>query len=67
MTLEHRPPHVRKKIVFLSTVGVGVVLVALLVVVYSTKEAKGTPEAGSRLRNFYNTILGTGQSYIDNN
>lgn len=67
MAFEHHPPHVRRKIALGITSLVGVALVALLIAMYSTKQAKGTSEPTSRLRNFYNTILTTGQSYFDGN
>lgn len=64
---EQHPPHVRRKIALVITSGFAVVLVALMVFIYSTREAKGAKEPASRLRTFYTTILEKGQSYFEGN
>jgi len=61
---EQYSPKLRKKIAVAITVGVGVVLVALMVLMYSKKEPKGSTEPTSRFRTFYTTILERGQSYL---
>lgn len=62
--LEHHPPHIRRKIALMITGGVALVLVVVFILIYTRTEAPGTTEPSSRLQNFYNTILETGQSYI---
>jgi predicted PurR-regulated permease PerM len=63
--LEHHPLYIRKKIALLITVGVALALVIIFVLIYSRKQTQGTPEPSSRLNNFYNTILDSGQSYFE--
>lgn len=62
--LEHHPPHVRRKIALMITAGVAFVLVVVFILIYTHTEAPGTKEPSSRLNNFYNTILDTGQQYF---
>jgi hypothetical protein len=62
--LERYPPSVRKKIALVITIGVGLILLGLMVLVYSHKKAKGATEPISRFRTFYTTILERGQSYF---
>ena len=61
---EQHPPHIRKKIAYMITGGVALLLIVLLVIIYSHKKAKGTAEPTSRLQMFYNTILEKGQQYV---
>lgn len=62
--LEHRPHHERKTIALAITIGVAVVLVALLVFIYTTKEVAHT-DSGAQIKDFYTTIRQTGQSLFE--
>ncbi len=63
--VEHYPVHVRKKIALGITIGVGIVLVSILIVIYTggASKQKGTEEE-SRFLRFYATILENAQSYF---
>ncbi len=63
-SFEHYPPSVRKKIARAVTAGVALVLVLVFILIYTHKKPREETEPTSRLRNFYNTILTTGQSYL---
>lgn len=67
--LSEKPLHVRKKIAFLATAGVALVLIVLMVVLYSTKgRQQGSKEGdGAPLRDFYKTISETTQSFFGAN
>lgn len=67
--LSEKPLHVRKKIALLTTGGIALALLVLMIVLYSTK---GDPEGSKRseatpLRDFYKTISDTTQSFFDGN
>jgi len=62
---QHHSPYIRKKIALMITGGVAFTLIIIFVLIYSHKQTQGTPEPSSRLNNFYNTILESGQSYFD--
>ncbi len=62
--LEDRPQHVRKRIALLVAGGVGIVLVAILVAMYTTKQGEHT-DSGAKLKDFYTTLRATGQSFFE--
>ncbi|MBP6904732.1 MAG: hypothetical protein KBB91_01595 [Candidatus Pacebacteria bacterium] len=61
---QHHPPETRKKIALGITIGVGVILLILMILIYASKKGTSDNESGSILSNFYNTILIKGQSYV---
>lgn len=65
--LEQHPPHVRKKIALGITVGVGVLLVIVLIVLYTLRAVPETAENGVSFREFYATILDSAQSFFTGN
>ncbi len=63
MAFEHHPKHVRKTAALAITAVIGLILIGLLVYVYISRS--GAPKetgSGSKLKDFYNTILHSGQS-----
>ncbi len=63
---DHHPPHVRRKIALMSTVGIGVILLGLMVILYTKpKYRSGEDTAMSKLHSFYTTITDSAQSYFD--
>ena len=64
---EKYPPHVRKRIALISTASVGIVLLAILLVVYSSKTQENVADSGdspSQISQFYTTLLDNAQSYF---
>lgn len=61
---QHHPPHIRKKIALGITACIAVILVALMIIIYTTKRASGDKGSGSALSNFYTTILTKGEAYF---
>lgn len=59
--LEHKPHYVRKMIALGITAGVGLILGIILVFMYTRKEVNHT-DSGSKLKDFYTTIVQNGQS-----
>lgn len=64
-SIHQYPPHIRKKIIVSITGCVGILLLFIFVYIYTHQKAPGTAEPVSRLQTFYNTILTTGQSYLE--
>lgn len=65
--LEKHPHHIRKKIAIFWTLAIAVVLVVVFVIVYIGKKEEPTEEAGSKIGEFYKTILNQTQSYFGGN
>lgn len=65
--LEQHPPHVRKKIALGITIGVGVVLIAVLIVIYTLRTTPETTENGVSFREFYATVSDSAQSFLAGN
>jgi hypothetical protein len=64
--LDQQPARIRKMVALVITIGVAAVLLLLLVIEYSNKKnAPAANESGSRLKNFYTTILSNGQSALE--
>ena len=63
--LEKHPPHVRKKIAVLWTLGIAAVLVVVLILVYSKKKEDTPPAETSPLGDFYETISEETQSFFN--
>ena len=62
---EKHPVHVRKKIALGATIFVALVLIVVMVISYKNQGAAGDGESTSKLTNFYNTILDSGQSIFN--
>ncbi len=60
------PPQTRKKIALGVTAAVAVILVVVLVIVTVSTPSKDN-ESGSKIKNFYTTILQNGQSFFNGN
>jgi hypothetical protein len=60
--LEHKPHHVRRKIAFLCTAGIALVLVLVMVLHYTKPKVHGESETGERFKDFYNTVADPSQS-----
>lgn len=54
----------RHTLVMAITIGVGVLLLGLMVFVYTHKKPVEQNDSGSRIKDFYTTILENGQSYF---
>jgi hypothetical protein len=67
--LEQHPIHVRRKIALGITVGVGVVLIFVMILVYSSKkkEPRGPDGATTAFGRFYATIIESTQSFFSSN
>jgi hypothetical protein len=63
--LEHHPPHVRKRAVLLITGGVGVVLIAILIIIYTQRTPETGTESGVSFDDFYATISDSAQSFFN--
>lgn len=63
--LEHKPHHVRKKIAFISTAFVALVLLTLMVLHYTKPKPHEGTQTGSRLKAFYTSISDSTQSLFD--
>ncbi|MFZ4499888.1 MAG: hypothetical protein ACOYMZ_00110 [Minisyncoccia bacterium] len=62
---QHYSPQKRKNIAFWCTVGVGIILLTVLVLIYSAPATKAKDEAlSARIRAGYTTILEGTQSYF---
>ena len=64
---EKYPPHIRKKIALISTASVGILLLGILLVVYSSKDGEKDSEnsdSPSQISQFYTTLLDNAQSYF---
>lgn len=66
---DNHPHHIRRKIAMLFTAGIAVILIVLLVIIYTgnTTPDSNTNDSKSKIINFYNTILTSGQSYFSGN
>lgn len=62
---EHYPPHVRKRVVLLITGGVGVVLIAILILIYTRRTSETNVETGVSFADFYATISDSAQSFFN--
>jgi hypothetical protein len=60
---EHKPLAVRKRIALFWTIAVGVVLVALMIVIRTRPQVKESDYA-LKLKEFYTTVVESGQSYF---
>ena len=62
--LDQHPPHIRRKIALVCTVGLAVILLIAMIYIYT----RGTPTkdsgAGSQIKEFYTTIITRAQSYF---
>lgn len=65
--LEQHPIHVRKKIALGITISIGVILVAVMILVYTSKEKepRGQGGATTAFGRFYATILENTQSFFN--
>ena len=63
---EQKPIHVRKKIALGITIGVLVVLIAVMIMLYSApKKDESKNSSMTKIGQFYATILENAQSYFD--
>ncbi len=64
--LQRHPIHIRKKIALAITVTIGFILTILLIIVYiSPKKAPKDNGSGSKIKDFYNSILGNEPAMVD--
>lgn len=64
--LEQHPVHVRRKIAFVITATIGVILILIMIISYSSHKAvqKNPDGATTAFGRFYATILSDTQSYF---
>ena len=60
---DHHAPHTKKKIALGLTVAVGVVLVAVLIILFRVR-GQNLPQESSPFKDFYNTVLQGTQSFL---
>ncbi len=61
---EKHPHRTRQMIALGITIGVALILFVVLVIIYTKAKPKKENDSGSKIKNFYTTILESGQSYF---